>query len=481
MSVQAPQTTDCFFAEQYGLGTAELGRLLDLALARGGDYADVFAEYSLHRNINFEEEAIKSASASTAQGVGVRVVSGDAIGYAYSEDFAWSSLQRAAQTAGNIAQAGGHHAPIAVATVPLPDYYSVASPAVNEPAEAKLDLIRRADSTARAYAPTITHVMVMFAEEERRTMVATSEGVLAADVQPRVTLALQVVSERNGDRQSAFQGSAAREGLAYFTDEYSPEATASEAARMATTLHDAVDAPAGAMPVVLGNGWSGVLLHEAVGHGLEADFNRKRTSLYTDRVGEQVAAPGVTLIDDATLPGYIGSLNMDDEGTPGQRTVLIEDGVLVGYMHDWISARHFDTARTGNGRRQNYHHYPVPRMTNTYLLGGEVDPEEIIRSVDKGVYCVNYSGGQVNISNGDFVFSTVEAYLIEGGKQTAPLKHTSLIGNGPTLLQNVTMIGSDPDIPKRTGTCGKEGQGVPVGAGCPTLLVSELNIGGTQQ
>ena len=214
---------------------------------------------------------------------------------------------------------------------------------------------------------------------------------------------------------------------------------------------------------------------------MEADFNRKRTSLYTDRVGEQVAAPGVTLIDDATLPGYIGSLNMDDEGTPGQRTVLIEDGVLVGYMHDWISARHFDTARTGNGRRQNYHHYPVPRMTNTYLLGGEVDPEEIIRSVDKGVYCVNYSGGQVNISNGDFVFSTVEAYLIEGGKQTAPLKHTSLIGNGPTLLQNVTMIGSDPDIPKRTGTCGKEGQGVPVGAGCPTLLVSELNIGGTQQ
>ncbi|MAG37528.1 MAG: metalloprotease TldD [Dehalococcoidia bacterium] len=481
MSARAQRASDRFFAEQHDLGAPELGRLLDLALERGGDYADVFAEHSLSRNISFEEQAIKSASASTGQGVGVRVVNGDAIGYAYSEDFAWSSLQRAAQTAANIAQTRGRREPIAVATATLPDYYPVDDPAVKEPAEAKLELIRRADAAARAYSQTITHAMVMFAEEERRTLVATSEGILASDLQPRVTLALQVVSERNGDRQSAFQGSAAREGLDYFAGDYSPEETAREAARMATTLHDAVDAPAGAMPVVLGHGWSGVLLHEAVGHGLEADFNRKRTSLYTDRLGEKVAASGVTVIDDATLPGYIGSLNMDDEGSPGQRTVLIEDGVLVGYMHDWISARHFDTAQTGNGRREDYHHYPVPRMTNTYLLGGEADPDEIIRSVDKGVYCVNYSGGQVNISNGDFVFSTVEAYLIEGGKRTAPLKHTSLIGNGPALLRNVTMIGSDPDIPKRTGTCGKEGQGVPVGAGVPTLLVSELNIGGTQQ
>ena len=479
--IQPGDDTGRFFAEEFDLGAAELERLLSLALARGGDYADIFCEYTLRRSINLEEQAIKTAGAGTAQGVGVRVVQGEAIGYAYSEDFSLPSLQRAARTASSIAGGSGASTPRAVEPTTLAAYYPVAKPAVDDPSAAKVALIRRADEAARAYASSITRVVVFFAEEQRRTLVATSEGVLAADTQPLVNLVVQVVSERDGDRQRASQGRSARTGLDFYGGGHTPETIAREAARIATSLHDAVDAPAGTMPVVLGPGESGVLLHEAVGHGLEADFSRKRTSLYTDRLGEEVAAAGVTVIDDATLPTHRGSLSMDDEGTPGQHTVLIEDGVLVGYMHDWISAQHFQVAPTGNGRRQDYRHYPVPRMSNTYMPAGQADPDDIVREVESGIYCTAFGGGQVNISNGDFVFSTTEAYLIEGGKRTAPLKHTSVIGNGPALLQHVTIIGNDAQRTRGTWTCGKDGQGVPVGHGVPTLLVSQLTVGGTQQ
>jgi len=408
-------------------------------------------------------------------------VAGEAIGYAYTQDFSPASLLRAARTAASIARNGGALAPAALQPQETPWYYQVERPATAAPAAAKVALLRRADEAARAYAPTVTHVVLFFQEELRRVLVAASEGLLAADTQPRCALGATVVSQRHGDRQSAYYGRAGRVGIEYFEAALPPEAIAREAARMAVLQHEAVEAPAGSMPVVLGPGEAGVLIHEAVGHGLEADFNRKGTSLYSGRLGQQVAAPGVTVIDDATLPGLHGTINIDDEGTPGQRTVLIENGMLAGYLHDWISARHFGVSRTGNGRRQSFQHYPVPRMTNTFLAPGPYDPEEIVRAVERGVYCCGFSGGQVNIGNGDFVFGTTEAYLIEGGRRTAPLKHVSVIGNGPDLLRKVTMVGNDVQLTHGTWTCGKEGQGVPVGHGLPTVLVSELTVGGSRR
>ncbi|MDP9374271.1 MAG: metallopeptidase TldD-related protein, partial [Chloroflexota bacterium] len=421
-------------------------------------------------------------SGGILQGLGVRVVLGDAIGYAYTERFDPESMREAARTAANIAASGGSGAihPQPVERVAGADLYPVERFSVDEPAATTLALLRRADAAARAVAPSIARVEVSLLEGVKRIVVATSEGRLAGDVQPLVRLDTTALSVRDGDRQRAGHTVGARAGLAHFAgEERSPEAIGRRAAEAAVHLHDAVEAPAGFLPVVLAPGDSGVLLHEAVGHGLEADFNRKRTSNFTDRIGQRVASPLCTVVDDGTIPGSGGSINIDDEGHPPRRNVLIEGGVLRGYLHDWISARHFGVVPSGNGRRESVRHYPMPRMTSTFMLPGDAAPEEIIGSVRRGIYCVRFSGGQVNISNGDYVFSSTESYLIEDGRVTAPLRAINLIGNGPDSMTRVTMVGDDLRLSEGVWNCGKNGQWAPVNLGLPTILVDGITVGGT--
>ncbi len=345
------------------------------------------------------------------------------------------------------------------------------------PAE-KIELIRRADAAARSYDAAIGLVDVNFVDELKHVMIATSEGRITGDVQPLVRFNVLCLSERDGNRQSARWGGGGRMGMSYFAT-HTPEALATEAARQAVLLQSAVEAPAGTFPVVLAAGDSGILLHEAIGHGLEADFNRKRTSNYTDQVGNVVASELCTVVDDGTVADSRGSINVDDEGNLPGYNVLIEDGVLRGYIQDTLSTKYFGARPTGNGRRQSFKHYPMPRMTNTYMLGGQSSPEEIIGSVERGIYCVAFSGGQVNISNGDFVFSVTEGYMIEGGRVTAPIRNVNLIGNGPDVLRKVTAVGADFRLSDGRWTCGKDGQSVPVGVGIPTTLISGMTVGGT--
>jgi TldD protein len=453
--------------------------ILVAALSRGGDFADLFFEHRQTSSILFEEQAVKNAGGGTVQGMGVRVVSGEATGYAYTEDLTPQAMRQAAETAARIASRGGHSVPQAIRPQGTGDLYPVRSPSWETPAREKLAIIRRADAAARAYDPMIQRVVVSFGDEVKHVAIATSEGTLVEDFQPMIRLNVQCLSEKGSDRQTAVGGGGGRLGLEYF-DEHSPEDLAREVARQAVLLQSAVEAPAGQFPVVLGAGDSGILLHEAVGHGLEADFNRKKTSNYSDRVGQPVASTLVTVVDDGTIPNSRGTINVDDEGNPPKKNVLIEEGILQGYMHDAISARHFGLEPSGNGRRETFHNYPMPRMTNTYMLPGESAPEDIICAVDRGLYCLSYSGGQVNISNGDFVFSVTEAYLIEGGRVTSPVKGVTLIGNGPDTLSKVTMVGADYELSDGRWTCGKDGQSVPVGVGMPTVLVSGITVGGTK-
>lgn len=474
------QSGNGFFAERYGVDGRAMERLLGEALSRGGDYAELYFEHRLSRSINFEEQSVKGATSGVLQGLGVRVVSGEAIGYAYTEEFDPNQLRRAARTAANISASPREVEPVRIAPRDTPSYYELDRYSVDDAAPDKVALIRRADAAARAFAPTVTQVVVTFTEGLKRIAVANSEGALVQDVQPQVQMSVQVISERNGDRQSGRESRAGRANLSFF-EGATPEAIAKEAARVAVHAHDAREAPAGTLPVVLASGDPGVLVHEAVGHGFEADFNRKRTSAYTDRLGQQVASPLVSVVDDGTIPYLNGTINVDDEGTPSQRTVLMEHGVLTSYLQDWISARHFGVPSTGNGRRESFRTFPQPRMRTTFLLAGAFDPAEIIGSVQHGLYCVKFGGGSVNISNGDFVFNTTEAYLIESGKITAPLKRTNLTGNGPDLLTKVTMVGSDLKISRGGWGCGKEGQMVSVSVGLPTTLISEIVVGGTQR
>ncbi len=472
-------STSGFFAQRYGVDAKLMNDILAVALSHGGDYADLFFEHRQTSSILFEEEAVKNAGAGTTQGVGIRVVSGDATGYAYAEDLTPEAMRQAAETAARIASRRDRVGPVAVGPRGHPDLYPVRRPSWDALPADKVDIIRRADIAARAYDPMIQRVVVSFGDEIKHVAIATSDGTLVEDVQPMIRLNVQCLSEIGSNRQSAVEGGGGRLGLEYF-DVHSPEDIAREAARQAVLLQSAVDAPAGLLPVVLGSGDSGILLHEAVGHGLEADFNRKKTSNYADRLGQPVASTLVTVVDDGTIPNSRGTINVDDEGNLPRKNVLIEEGILQGYMQDRISARHFGVQASGNGRRETFRHYPMPRMTNTYMLPGESSPEDIIRSVDRGLYCLSYSGGQVNISNGDFVFSVTEAYLIEGGKVTAPVKNVTLIGNGPETLSRVTMVGADYELSDGRWTCGKDGQSVPVGVGMPTVLVSGITVGGTQ-
>jgi TldD protein len=468
-----------------GIDAALAERLLAAALGSGGDYADLYFEHRSGADFVLEDGRVRTVGRGVTLGLGIRVLRGDATGYAYTEELAEDRMLEAARTAAQIAASGAAPGPIAVKPVPLADRYPVSASSLATAGADKLALLRRADAAARAYDPRIVRVAASLAEEWREVLVVTSDGYLARDRQPMVRFGVDAVAEEDKgaskQRQGGRSGGAGRFGMEFFARPgQSPEEHGREAARLAIGMLHAVSAPAGPMEVVLGAGESGILLHEAIGHGLEADFNRKRTSNYTDQIGKQVASPLCTMVDDGTVANARGSINVDDEGNAGQRNVLIENGTLVGYMQDRLSAKHFGAKPSGNGRRQSFRHEPLPRMTNTFLTPGQDDPDDIIKSVKRGVYAKRFAGGQVNISNGDFVFALTESYLIEDGKLTAPLKGTNLIGNGPDVLRKVTMLGGDFELSQGTWTCGKDGQSVPVGIGTPTMKISEITVGGTK-
>jgi TldD protein len=459
--------------------TAE--RLISAALGSGGDYADLYFEHRSGADYSFEEGRVRTVGRGVTLGLGVRVLRGDATGYAYTEELSEERMAAAARTAGQIASSGAAPGPVPLRPVSLPDFYPVRESSLDRPGTDKVELLRRADRAARAFDPRIVRVQVSLSEEWREVLVVSSDGHLARDRQPMIRFGVHAVAEENGKRQGGGSGAASRRGMEQFDRPgQSAEEHGREAARLALAMLHAQEAPAGPMEVVLGPGESGILLHEAVGHGLEADFNRKKTSNYTDQIGQAVASPLCTVVDDGTVGSARGSINVDDEGNPGRRNVLIENGKLVAYMQDRISARHFKTTPSGNGRRESFRHEPLPRMTNTFLMPGQDDPEDVIRSVKRGVYAKHFSGGQVNISNGDFVFSLTESYLIEDGKLTAPLKGVNLIGNGPEVLRQVTMVANDFKLSDGTWTCGKDGQSVPVGIGTPTVKIAQITVGGTR-
>jgi len=454
-------------------------RLLTTALEKGGDYADPFFEYGASGSYAYDEGILKSAGRAVTMGLGVRVMKGDATGYAYVEDFTLEAMERAARTAAGIASGGGTKEPVGLETPTLPHRYDIPLLSLDVPGVDKRALLERADRAARAADARVVRVDASISEELREILVATSTGRFVRDRQPLLRFGVRVIVEQEGKRQSGSSGGGGRMGLEYF-DVHSPEEHAAEAVRQALVMLDAREAPAGEMEVVLAPGDSGILLHEAVGHGLEADFNRKGTSNYTGCIGEQVASSLCTVVDDATLDHGRGSLNVDDEGFEPSSSTLIEAGILRGYMQDRHSAEFFERESSGNGRRESFKSHPMPRMTNTLLLGGESDPEEILRSVKRGVYARKFGGGQVDITNGDFVFSLTEGYLIEDGKLTAPLKGVNLIGNGPDVMREVVMLGNDMTLSDGIWTCGKDGQSVPVGVGCPTVKIAKVTVGGTQ-
>jgi TldD protein len=455
------------------------GKLLAIALARGGDYADLFFEYRAAGGFVFDEGILKSVSRGVSMGLGVRVQKGDATGYAYVERLDWDAMKRAAETAAQIASGGGSTVPVQARAIELPRRYELETVTLDVPGIDKRRLLERAAAAAHAYDRHVLKAEASLAEEIREILIVTSDGTLVRDTQPLVRFGVRVIAEKDGKRQEGSSGGGGRTSMGYFEGK-SPEWHAGEAARQAVTMLDAQEAPAGQMEVVLGPGDSGILLHEAVGHGLEADFNRKGTSNYTGKVGESVASDLCTVVDDATVLQSRGTINIDDEGNEPKRSVLIEKGRLASYMHDRLSARHFGVRPSGNGRRESFASAPMPRMTNTILLAGPHDPEEILRSVKRGVYAKKFGGGQVDIANGDFVFSLTEGYLVEDGKLTAPLKGVNLIGNGPDVLRRVTMLGNDVELSDGIWTCGKDGQSVPVGVGCPTVKIDSITVGGTR-
>lgn len=466
--------------ESAGITDNQLETVLSGLLGPSIDNADLYFQAAHSESWSLEDGIIKQGSFNIERGVGVRAMSGEKTGFAYSDDILLPALQQAANAAGSIAKHGGAGQLKAWGKQTHDQQlYLPIDPLKTLTEQEKLALLRQVDAEARRLDPRITQVNVGLYGTQEIILVVASDGSLAADVRPLVRMNVSVIAEHNGKRESGYAGGGGRSGYVYFAENDMALGYAREAVRQAILNLDAVPAPAGTMPVVLGAGWPGVLLHEAIGHGLEGDFNRKGSSAFTGRIGERVASAGCTIVDDGTLPNRRGSLNVDDEGTPTQRTVLIEKGILKGYMQDKMNARLMGTQSTGNGRRESYAALPMPRMTNTYMLPGPYAPEEIITSVEKGIYAVNFGGGQVDITSGKFVFSACEAYLIENGKVTKPVKGATLIGNGPDVLTKVSMIGNDLQLDTGVGTCGKEGQSVPVGVGQPTLKVDALTVGGT--
>ena len=461
------------------LDESRIQRVLSGLMKPGVDAADLYFQHAVTESWFFEDGIVKQGSHHTEQGVGVRAMAGEKQGFAYSDEIALPALTDAAGAAGAIVRQGQTGSLAVAHATATPALYSPANPLDSWPVEKKLDLLRRADAAARAADARVTQVMVTLAGSHEVILVAATDGTLAADVRPLVRLNVSVIVEDNGRREQSSTGGGGRGAYADFFGGDTAEQYAKEAVRQAITLLSAVAAPAGSMQVVLGPGWPGVMLHEAVGHGLEGDFNRKGTSAYSGRIGQKVASPLCTVVDDGTLPNRRGSLTLDDEGTPTQCTTLIENGILKGYIQDKLNARLMGMQPTGNGRRESFAHLPMPRMTNTYLLAGPHDPEEIIRSVKKGLYAVNFAGGQVDITNGNYVFSASEAYLIEDGKVTRPVKGATLTGNGPESLSRVSMLGTDMKLDSGIGVCGKDGQSVPVGVGQPTLKIDAMTVGGT--
>ena len=462
----------------YGLDAGALDKVFGKLFNHRLDYGDLYFQYHRGEAWSLEEGIVKAGSFNIEQGVGVRAISGEKTAFAYSDDISMPALVAAAEATRAIGDAGADGKVAVKAASQLPQLYRGDDPIASLEDAAKVKLLERVEAMARAEDSRVVQVMAHIAGSWEVVMVARSDGHMAADVRPLARVSVSVIMEENGRREQGSAGGGGRFDYAYFDDDRLRE-YARAAVHQARVNLDADPAPAGTMTVVLGPGWPGILLHEAIGHGLEGDFNRKGSSAFSGRIGEQVAAKGVTVVDDGTIVDRRGSLTVDDEGNPTERTVLIEDGILVGYMQDTLNARLMGMKPTGNGRRESFAHLPLPRMTNTYMLAGDKDPQEIIASVEKGLYAVNFGGGQVDITSGKFVFSMSEAYLIENGKVTRPVKGATLIGNGPDALTRCSMIGNDMSLDPGVGTCGKDGQSVPVGVGQPTLRIDGLTVGGT--
>jgi TldD protein len=472
--------SESIFASRFNITRQDLESYLAEALSQGGDYADLYFEYLQTSSIGIDESMVKNAAQGVSMGVGVRVIAGERTGYAYSDDLSPEKIRKAARVAAHIAAGPSKVDKFDLNEGTPHNLYPVVTAPTETAFTDRVELVKRADRAARAYNSRIFQVQAAYADNLRHVMVATSDGRLTFDRQPLARLSVSALARENGGPpQRGHAGGGGRVDLDFFLREKTPEHFAQEAAREAIAMLDAVEAPAGEMTVVLGPGWPGILLHEAVGHGLEADFNRKGVSAFSGRIGQKVASELCTVIDDGTIGNRRGSLNVDDEGHPTRRNVLIENGVLRGYLQDKLSSTLLGAESTGSGRRESYAHIPMPRMTNTFMLAGESAPEDIIRSVPKGLYCANFGGGQVDITSGNFVFSASESYLIEDGKLTRPVRNATLIGNGPEALQYVSMVGNDLRLDEGIGTCGKEGQSVPVGVGIPTIKIDKMTVGGT--
>lgn len=467
---------------RFGVTDRDIEQALGRVKVSAVDYADLYFEYCQSESVSMEEGIVKRATKSVGQGVGVRATAGEKTGFAYSDELTAKDLNIAADTARYIANSVQGTAPVSVTHRPAlsRNLYPHDRATIEVATRDRVTLLNAIDAEARRYDPRIKNVMAAYNTEYKVMLVATSDGLMVGDIQPLTRLQVTCIAEENGNRQVGTFGGGGRIGLEYFQNDQRYLHFAREAAREAILNLRAVDAPAGVMPVVLGGGWPGILLHEAIGHGLEADFNRKKTSAFSNLMGKKVASEVCTIVDDGTLPFRRGSLNVDDEGTPTSRTVLIEKGILRGYITDKLNARLMGIPVTGNGRRESYQSVVLPRMTNTFMLAGDSDPQDIIKSVKKGLYAVSFGGGQVDITNGKFVFSASEAYLIEDGKVTRPVKGATLIGSGPDILKQVSMVGHDLKLDEGIGTCGKEGQSVPVGVGLPTIRIDEITVGGTK-
>lgn len=461
-----------------GLDEGALQNTLNSMLSHQVDYADLYFQYSRSESWGLEEGQVKSGGFAIDQGVGIRAISGEKTAFAYSDEITLPALKEAAKATKSIANIGAEQTAGKIITPNTSQLYLPHDPIASLSAEKKVALLERLEQYAKKLDPRVKQVMASIAGEYEVVMVARSDGLMGADVRPLVRVSIQVIAEDSGRREQGSAGGGGRFDYAYFTDEVLQD-YAKKAVDQALINLDARPAPAGNMTVVLGPGWPGILLHEAIGHGLEGDFNRKGSSAFSSMIGKQVAAKGITIVDDGTINDRRGSLSMDDEGNPTHKTVLIEDGILRGYMQDSLNAKLMNMPLTGNARRESYAHIPMPRMTNTYMHNGDKDPKEIIASVKKGLYAANFGGGQVDITSGKFVFSAAEAYMIEDGKITYPVKGATLIGNGPDVLTRVSMIGNDMQLDSGVGTCGKEGQSVPVGVGQPTLKIDGLTVGGT--
>jgi len=465
----------------FSLQEKEIQSALGRVKVKDVDYADIYIESTVAESVSMEEGIVKRAVKSISQGAGVRATAGEKTGFAYSDELSKRDLEIAADTARYIANSPQGNAPIPVTHCPqlTQNLYPIEMPNTEIATQDRIDLLNLIDAEARKYDSRITKVMASFNTEQKVIMVATSDGLMVGDVQPLSRLQVTCIAEEGTNRQVGSFGGGGRIGFSFYQEANRAKEYAHEAARQAILNLSAVDAPAGVMPVVLAGGWPGILLHEAIGHGLEADFNRRKTSAFSNLLGQRVASDVCTIVDDGTLPSRRGSLNIDDEGTPTTRTVLIEDGILCGYITDRLNARLMGIPLTGNGRREDFRSIVLPRMTNTFMLAGHSDPEEIIGSVKNGLYAASFGGGQVDITNGKFVFSASEAYLIENGKVTKPVKGATLIGSGPDILKEVSMVGHDMKLDSGIGTCGKEGQSVPVGVGLPTIKIDEITVGGT--